>query len=40
MPAKQTITVKTTRTKTRTKRNKNKSKRGNPKRCPTCGRFM
>lgn len=42
MPAKQTIVVKTT-TRSRTRRNKNNGKRnkkGNPNRCPSCGRFM
>lgn len=46
MPAKQTI-VKITSTKTHTtKKTKSKvknssgKKRGNPNRCPTCGRFM
>lgn len=43
MPAKQTIVV-TTRTRTRTKKSNSKSKssnkRGNQKRCPSCGRYM
>ena len=43
MPAKQTIVV-TTRTRTRSKKNNSKSKssnkRGNQKRCPSCGRYM
>lgn len=42
MPAKQTITI--TRTRTRTKKSSSKSKgsskRGNQKRCPSCGRYM
>ena len=32
-------TVKVTKTKTRTKAKKG-GKRGNPNRCPTCGRFI
>lgn len=43
MPAKQTIVV-TTRTRTRTKKSNSKykssNKRGNQKRCPSCGRYM
>ncbi len=39
MPAKQTI-VKITSVKTKTKRKSSGKKRGNPNRCPTCGRFM
>lgn len=43
MPAKQTIVV-TTRTRTRSKKSNSKSKslnkRGNQKRCPSCGRYM
>lgn len=43
MPAKQTIVV-TTRTRTRSKESNSKSKssnkRGNQKRCPSCGRYM
>ena len=35
---KQTITH--TRTKTRTKKASNGKKKGNPNRCPTCGRFI
>ena len=37
--AKQKIVAKTTTTKTKSKKS-NGSKRGNRKRCPTCGRFI
>lgn len=42
MPAKQTITITRTRTRTRKSSSKSKgsSKRGNQKRCPSCGRYM
>lgn len=39
MPAKQTIVIKTTK-KTKTKKSNSGKKRGNPNRCPACGRFM
>lgn len=41
MGAKQSIVITrtTTKTKSRTKKNSSK-KRGNPNRCPSCGRFM
>lgn len=35
-----TKTVTKTRTKTRTKKNSSSGKKGNPNRCPTCGRFI
>lgn len=37
---KQNIKITTTRTKTRTKKTASNGKRGNPNRCPTCGRFI
>ncbi len=39
---KQTITYTKTKTRTRTKTKKasNGKKKGNPNRCPTCGRFI
>lgn len=38
---KQKIVAKTTTTKTKTRTKKNgNGKRGNQKRCPTCGRFI
>lgn len=42
MPAKQTVVTKTIHSKTRTKKStKSKSgRKGNPNRCPQCGRFM
>lgn len=40
MPAKQTIVKVTSTKKKRTNKNKSSNKRGNPNRCPTCGRFM
>ena len=40
MPAKQTIVKVTSTKRKRTKNNKSSNKRGNPNRCPTCGRFM
>lgn len=39
MPARQTVVVKKTTTKTRV-RKPSGNKRGNPKRCPACGRFI
>ena len=33
-------TIKHTRTKAKKVANKGKSKKGNPNRCPTCGRFI
>ena len=40
MPVKQTIVKVTSTKRKRTKKNKSSNKRGNPNRCPTCGRFM
>ncbi len=40
MPAKQTIVKVTSTKKKKTKKSKSSNKRGNPNRCPTCGRFM
>lgn len=40
MPAKQTIVKVTSTKKKRTNKNKSSNKRGNPNRCPTCGRFI
>lgn len=40
MPAKQTIVKVTSIKRKRTKKNKSSNKRGNPNRCPSCGRFM
>lgn len=38
--AKTKQTIKVTKTKTRTKKAASSGKRGNQKRCPTCGRFI
>lgn len=41
MSAKQTIVITRVKTRTRKKKTNNSSgKRGNPNRCPSCGRFM
>lgn len=45
MPARQVITIRSTKTTTRTrtkakKNNSGKKKGGNQKRCPACGRYM
>lgn len=41
MGAKQSIVITRTKTKTKSRTKKNSSKkRGNPNRCPSCGRFM
>ena len=40
MPEKQTIVKVTSTKRKRAKKNKSSNKRGNPNRCPSCGRFM